>query len=112
DDWKLYGETSALTLAKNFGNFKSIMENFEEHTLQGKLLYGSDYPIPSISFLQPVDDLIKEKYLDPRLKEPLDEIFSYNPLVFDFVVKRNIKHPKTGKKLPIKAFLAISDNGV
>jgi predicted TIM-barrel fold metal-dependent hydrolase len=105
--WTLYGDISALTLKKNIKHFKNIIDN---EKLKGKILYGSDYPLPATYFLYPVDKLIEEGYLKSHLGKPLKEIFKYNPLVFDFVLKRNIQHPITGKKLPPEVFLSTEDN--
>jgi len=74
------------------------------------MLYGSDYPLPAVYALCSVNKLIKEGYIDKQYKKTLKEIFKDNPLIFDFVLKRNIKHPITGKNLPAKVFLSIEDN--
>jgi hypothetical protein len=105
--WSLYGDISALTIEKNIKHFKNIIGN---EKLKGRILYGSDYPLPAAWFLYPVDKLIEEGYLASQLRKPLKEIFKYNPLVFDFVLKRNIQHPVTDKKLPAEVFLSIENN--
>ncbi len=107
EKWSLYGDISALTITKNIERFKEIIGNKELHN---KILYGSDYPLPAVYALYPVNNLIDKGYLDKRYKAPLKEIFKYNPLVFDFVLKRNIKHPVNGKKLPEEVFLSLEDN--
>ncbi|MBT6326524.1 MAG: hypothetical protein HOJ35_11185, partial [Bdellovibrionales bacterium] len=43
-------------------------------------------------------------YITAKEKEILNEIYSYNPLLFDFVSKRLLKHPKTKQKLLPEAF--------
>ena len=39
----------------------------------------------------------------------LNEIYRYNPLLFDFVLKRTIRHPDTGRRLPGNIFVENSD---
>jgi len=34
----------------------------------------------------------------------LNEIYEYNPLLFDYVLKRTIRHPKTGLPFPGEVF--------
>ena len=34
----------------------------------------------------------------------LNEIYDYNPLLFDYVVKRTIRHPNTGERLSATIF--------
>jgi len=106
-NWDLYGDISALTIEKNIERFVYIIGN---ETLKYRILYGSDYPLPAVSFLYPVGELIDRKYLEERLRKPLREIFKYNPLIFDFVLKRNIKNPANGKKLPDEVFWSLEEN--
>jgi hypothetical protein len=41
-----------------------------------------------------------------RLRRALNEIARANPLLFDFVLKRSLRDPATGRGLPASAFLA------
>ena len=34
----------------------------------------------------------------------LNEIYHYNPLLFDFVLKRTLRHPDTGARFPASVF--------
>jgi mannonate dehydratase len=36
----------------------------------------------------------------------LSEIFQYNPLLFDFVLKRTLRHPESGEKFSSLIFAA------
>ena len=38
-------------------------------------------------------------------RELLNEIYDYNPLLFDFVVKRTIRHPESGERFPPNVFM-------
>lgn len=106
-EWSLYGETSAITLKKNIPHLVNLLGN---ENLKNKILYGSDYPLPATYSLYPVNKLIKQGFLSPVLKKPLKEIFDYNPLIFDFVLKRTIKHPRTNKGFPEEAFISLPEN--
>ena len=39
-------------------------------------------------------------------REALNEIYRYNPLLFDFVLKRTLRHPQTGVKFPPEVFMS------
>ncbi len=38
-------------------------------------------------------------------RRSLNEMYNYNPLLFDYVLKRTLRDPATGKQLPAKVFL-------
>ena len=50
--------------------------------------------------------LVKQGYLTGSEGKCLKEIYDYNPLLFDFVLKRSLKHPRTGKRLPATVFMS------
>jgi hypothetical protein len=71
-----------------------------------RLLYGSDYPLPSIGFLNPVNNLAYWGFLDEQQVELLNEIWEINPLLYDFVLKRTIHHPDNeNHQLPDSMFM-------
>jgi hypothetical protein len=39
----------------------------------------------------------------------LNEIYDYNPLLFDYAVKRTIRHPENGNRFPASVF---TDSGL
>jgi len=111
-DWCLFGDISALTLDKNFQHFKALMGS-QKDQLQYRLLYGSDYPLAASRFLFPLRGLIEQNYLHPSLEVSLEELFSYNPLAFDIVVKRNLNHPDSTDwltNLPKETFMSVEEN--
>lgn len=110
---QLYGDISALTLTKNIAHMKLLIEQLSKgskSSYHNRIIYGSDYPLPAIYALYPVDALIKHGYLDPNLRDLLKEIFKYNPMVFDYVVKRNIQHPVSKEYFPKRVFFALDDD--
>ena len=49
--------------------------------------------------------LVRYGMLTPEEREWLNEIYDYNPLVFDYAVKRTIRHPKRGIRFPASVFM-------
>jgi mannonate dehydratase len=49
--------------------------------------------------------LVKQGHLTSSEGECLREIYDYNPLLFDFVLKRTLKRPGTSKTLPTSVFM-------
>ena len=57
----------------------------------GRLLNGSDYPLPGVLPLFSLGSLVREGVLDEALVPVLREIRHANALLFDFVLKRNLQ---------------------
>jgi len=60
-----------------------------------RLVNGSDYPLPAVDILIWTRPLVKQGYINSSEGESLKEIYDYNPLLFDFVLKRTLKVPGT-----------------
>ncbi|MFN3532232.1 MAG: amidohydrolase family protein [Candidatus Brocadia sp.] len=101
---RLFGEIAALTIPMTQHLLFDILEDKE---LQGRMVNGSDYPIPAANILKPTESLYYAGAITKDEQEALDEIYSYNPLLFDFVVKRTLRHPDTGGRLPESMFTSI-----
>ena len=72
------------------------------------MVNGSDYPLPAVCFLNPTMELLRKGFISKAEQEALDEIYGYNPLLFDFVVKRTIRHPKQPDlRFPESMFVSI-----
>ncbi len=102
--WKglLFGELSATTIYTRFGNpLKKLLENPNLHK---RFVHGSDYPLPAINILYQTSQYQKMGYITKEERLLLNEIYRYNPILFDFVTKRTLKHPRTKKKLTPEAF--------
>ena len=98
----IYADLSGALIYTRIG--KPMNKILEHPELQHKIIYGSDYPLPAINFLYRTSQLKKLGYLTEKKARILNEIYKYNPLLFHFVMLRNIKHPKTGKYLKANAF--------
>lgn len=98
----LWGELSGVTIHTRVGMpIDTLLENPEYHS---RIVNGSDYPLPAINILYRTTQFKKLGYITDKEMKMLNEIYDYNPLVFDFALKRNLKHPVSGKMLTAKAF--------
>jgi mannonate dehydratase len=82
-----------------------------EH-LHERLVNGSDYPLPAVNILIRTGALRKQGYITTNERVWLNEIYDYNPLLFDFVLKRTLKLPGTEKRLPASIFMSNTSLGV
>jgi uncharacterized protein len=73
--------------------------------LHERLVNGSDYPLPAVNALIRTSTLRKQGYITAEERACLNETYDYNPLLFDFVLKRTIKLPGTEKRLPPSIFM-------
>jgi uncharacterized protein len=99
----VFGEISAMTQFNRIG--KPLTTILEREDLHERLLNGSDYPLPAINVLVRTRPLVKGGYINADQRQVLNEIYDYNPLLFDFVLKRTIKLPGTQKRLPASVFM-------
>jgi uncharacterized protein len=88
-DRQLFGDISAVTQTNRAGSIAQILAHPEWGT---RLLNGSDYPLPGIMPLFSVNQMVKDDILDARVVPALRELRPANPLLFDFVLKRNLRH--------------------
>jgi uncharacterized protein len=98
----LFGELSGTTIHTRVGD--PLLKLLEKPELHERLVNGSDYPLPAINILYRTKQLLKLGYITKKERELANEIYGFNPLLFDFVLKRVMKHPKTGQKFLPSAF--------
>ena len=84
----VFGEISALTLINHATAIKPLLQRTDWHS---RLLNGSDYPLPGIYPLINTKQLAKMDLLKPEYLPFLQQLKAYNPLMFDFAVKRLIR---------------------
>lgn len=99
---RLFADISAMTSIKRCG--APLIGVIDQPEIHHRLLPGSDYPVPCISLVVQTKLLYMRGYITYAQIAPLNEIYSYNPLLFDYVVKRTIRSPVTGKILPPTLF--------
>lgn len=84
---RLYGDLAAMTQTNRAATLARTLRAPEWH---GRLLNGSDYPLPGLMPIFSVDYLVSLGLLDPSAAPVLSEIRRHNPLLFDFVLKRSL----------------------
>lgn len=99
----LFADISATTQVNRTP--RPILELIRRPELHDRLVNGSDYPIPAINCLIWTRKLARLGMITDTERECLNEIYDCNPLLFDYVLKRTIRDPVTGKQLPAKVFL-------
>ena len=105
----VFGEISAMTQFNRLG--KPLQTVLEREDLHERLVNGSDYPLPAVNILIRTRPLVKRGYINKVEGECLKEIYDYNPLLFDYVLKRTMKLPGTSKRLPASIFMTNSTLG-
>ncbi len=83
---------------------KTLPTLLARRDLHSRLVNGSDYPLPAVNVLINTGKLARKKYITRSEQKALQEIYDYNPLLFDFVLKRIIRHPKTRQSFPAGVF--------
>ncbi|MEQ8799467.1 MAG: hypothetical protein RJQ08_00735 [Salinisphaeraceae bacterium] len=63
--------------------------------LQGRLGYASVYPLPAVAAATNLGGLRDAGYLPDEATASLRELYDLNPLLFDFVLKRQLRLPHT-----------------
>ncbi len=100
----LFGEISAMTQFNRMpGPLAKLLTRQDLHP---RLVNGSDYPLPAINALIRTTSLASQNFITAGERQSLNEIYDHNPLLFDFVSKRTLRHPKTRQKLAASIFMA------
>jgi mannonate dehydratase len=86
---RLFGEISALTLVNRLG--RPLETVLGDKALQRRLINGSDYPLPAINVMLQTRALVRREFITEDERTLLNEIDAFNPLLFDFVVKRTVR---------------------
>lgn len=100
----VFGDISAMTQFNRIGTPLSTI--IERTDLHDRLVNGSDYPLPAINLLIRTKPLMKAGYISAEERASLRELYGFNPLLFDFVLKRCLKLPGTNKHLPASVFMS------
>lgn len=99
----VFGEVSAMTQFNRIG--APLTTILQREDLHPRLVNGSDYPLPAINLLIRTKPLMKAGYITADQRALIKEIYDFNPLLFDFVLKRCLTLPGTGKALPASIFM-------
>jgi len=99
----LFGEISAMQQFNRMPvPFATLLKRQDLHS---RLVNGSDYPLPAINSLIWTRSLVRSGFITAEERQSLNEIYDYNPLLFDFVLKRTMRHPETKQKLATSVFM-------
>ena len=85
---RLYGDISALPQSNRFTFLQNVLNHPE---WAGRLLNGSDYPLPGVFPLFSIDAFVECGWLARAVGEHLKLVRESNPLLFDFLLKRHLK---------------------
>lgn len=95
----LVGEISAITLRNHEWVIKPLLSRTEWH---GRLINGSDYPLPAIMPLTDVASLARAGLLDSDAIPYLQQLKQHNALLYDFALKRLLRYQ--GQRFPTSVF--------
>ncbi len=85
----LFGDVSAMPQANRAGRpLSEVLRRAEWHP---RLVNGSDYPLPAINVVVQTRVLKEKGYLDRFERQALNALDRWNPLEFDFVLKRTLR---------------------
>ena len=99
----LFAEISALLQFNRMpGPFATLLKRQDLHP---RLVNGSDYPLPAINALIRTGSMARAGFITDEERAQLNEIYDYNPLLFDFVLKRTMRHPETKQTLAPSVFM-------
>ena len=96
----LFGDISAMTQVNRAA--PSLAKVVEREHWHARLLNGSDYPLPGVMPIFSVDYLVSLGLVQASAAPVLKEIRAHNPLLFDFVLKRQLR--SNGKALSKSVF--------
>ena len=95
----LFGEISAIALINHAWAIQPLLERTDLHS---RLLNGSDYPLPAILPIVSLKQLVSKNLLDESHVDFLKAIRLYNPIMFDFALKRLLRFE--GSTFPTNVF--------
>lgn len=104
----LYADISAITFINRIPYLKRLLTMPK---LFPRLVHGSDYPLVCLPVLNLTLPLVVLGLITTEQRSLLNDIFKWNPLVFDFVLKRTVRGPN-GEKFPPEMFSRRPELGV
>jgi len=91
---RLWGDVSALPQFNRCGEpLRRLLLSPELH---GRLINGSDYPLPGVNPVIRTSTLVDRGYITAEERAVLNELFEWNALLFDFVLKRTLRVAEGG----------------
>lgn len=100
---KLFGDISAITQINRLHSLPTVLKQvLVSGEWQGRLLNGSDYPLPGVMPLFSVEKIAALGFLPKSDVAGLQSIRRHHPLLFDLALKRCLRYQ--GKALPKEIF--------
>jgi mannonate dehydratase len=99
----LFGDLACITCFNH--SAEALATLLSRDDLHARLVNGSDYPLPAVNFLVMTGRLAHRGFITVGERKALNEIYRYNPLLFDFVLKRTIRDPETGRRFSPSVFM-------
>ena len=98
----LYGELSAVPF-RNRDPFvlRTLLERTDLHE---RLVDGTDWPLPAIRVMISTRRFERAGMLTSEERKALDEVFRYDPRLYDLALKRTVKG-RNGERFPPSVFL-------
>jgi predicted TIM-barrel fold metal-dependent hydrolase len=101
---RVFGEISTLT--QTLRNGRPLATMLARTDLHERLVNGSDWPLPGVDVIFRGRELAGLGYLSDEEARLVEEVWEVNPLLFDLVLKRTLRHPRTGSSFPPSVFRA------
>lgn len=98
----LMGEISSVTLVNR--DKKTLNALLNRTDLHQRLVYGSDYPLTNLNALTHLWLLKKNGFINSQEQKHLKEIYFYNPLLFDVMLKMTVRSFDKDNKFSPKLF--------
>ena len=98
----IFGEISGVTFFNHLGRPLEVL--LERQDLHHRFVNGSDYPFSALNTVIRTSQLARAGFITAEERVWLNEIYDFNPLLFDFAVKRTVRHPLTGARLSAAVF--------
>ncbi len=91
---RVFGDISAITQMNRLN--QGVGELLRNQHWHHRLVHGSDYPLPGVFPLFLKNQLVQDGFIDEKSAEVIFRLREYNPLLFDFVLKRHMKSAGMG----------------
>ena len=85
----LFADISAATQSNRIP--EPLATLLRRSDLHARLVNGSDYPLPAVNVLVRTSSLVSQGFITEAERVALNEIYDFNPLVFDYVLKRTLR---------------------
>ena len=97
----MFGDISAVVLNNRISCLHDLLKSNQIHH---RLVNGSDYPLVGASILTSPSLLYMKGFITNQERGILSEIYNFNPLLYDCVLKMALRGPN-GERFPKEMFL-------